>query len=102
LAPFEHDPVTDEAAYAELRRFFGDVSRHMNETGSSPYHIALATRVSRSTLENYLREVAKGQRFRISEDTAARLAGWAKLDLGNYTFARVPRGGMRRQPAAAH
>jgi DNA invertase Pin-like site-specific DNA recombinase len=102
LSPFEHDPVTDEAAYAELRRFFTDVSKHMQETGTSPFHIALATRVSRSTLENYLREVDKGQRFRISEDTAARLAGWARLDLSGYQFARVPRGGMRRQPAAAH
>jgi hypothetical protein len=97
LTDFEHDPVTDEAAYQELRRFFHDLRKRMDETGSSPFHISLATRVSRSTLENYLTGVEKGGRFRISEDTARRLAGWAKLDLSGYQFARVPRGSMRRQ-----
>lgn len=99
---FEHDPVTDEAAYQELRRFFTDVKRRMKEAGSSPLRIATATKVSRTTLEHYFSGVEKGQRFRISDDTARRLAGWAKLDLASYTFGRVPRNGWKRQPKEVH
>jgi|GEM_PF-4127224 len=97
MAEFEHDPVTDEGAYQELRRFFTDFRRRMTERGSSPMRIARATRVSRTTLEHYLDGIQKGRRFRISEDTARRLAGWAGLDLKTYQFARVPRNGWRKE-----
>lgn len=97
MSEFEHDPVTDEAAYQELRRFLTDVREHMKRTGSSPMRIASATKVSSTTLQHYLQGVEKGNRFRISEDTARRLAGWANLDLASYQFARVPRNGLRRQ-----
>lgn len=99
---FEHDPVTDEKAYDELRRFFTDVRRRMAETGSSPFRIATATKLSRSTLEHYFSGIEKGHRFRISEDTARRLAGWANLDLNQYRFARVPRGGLRARNRTVH
>ncbi|MGE5674040.1 MAG: hypothetical protein ACM3XM_09130 [Mycobacterium leprae] len=98
MTDFEHDPVTDEAAYHELQRFFTDVHHRMTERGSSPMRIALATRVSRNTLENYFTGVKKGSRFRITEDTARRLAGWAELDLKQYGFGLVPRRGFKREP----
>lgn len=97
MAEFEHDPVTDEVAYQELRRFFADIRQRMDERGSTPLRIATATRVSRTTLQHYLDGIKTGRRFRISEDTARRLAGWANLDLHSYQFARVPRGGLRRR-----
>lgn len=102
MAAFEHDPVTDDSAYQELRRFFGDVRQRMDERGSSPMRIARATRVSRTTLEHYLSGIRDGRRFRISEDTARRLAGWADLDLTSYQFARVPRGGRHKSGRTAH
>lgn len=73
----------------------------MKETGSSTMRISRATRVSSTTLEHYLTGVEKGQRFRISDDTARRLAGWAHLDVNSYQFMRVPRNGLRRQTQAA-
>lgn len=102
VAEFEHDPVTDDAAYQELRRFFSDLQFRMKETGSTPLRISRATRVSKTTLEHYLSGVEKGQRFRISEDTARRLAGWASLDLSQYQFARVPRRPMSRTQERVH
>lgn len=98
----ENDPVLDDAAYQEFRRFFTDVRQHMAQTGSSTFKLATATKLSRTTLDHYFATVEKGQRFRISDDVARRLAGWAKLNLENYRFARVPRGGLRRQAKVVH
>lgn len=102
MSDFEHDPVTDDAAYQELRRFFHDVRAEMKRTGASAMRIASATKVSSTTLQHYLQGVEKGQRFRISDDTARRLAGWAHLDLSSYQFARVPRNGLKRQQRTVH
>jgi hypothetical protein len=96
---FEQDPVTDDVAYQELRRFFADVKQRMHEMGSSPLRISIATRVSRTTLEHYFAGLEKGDRFRVSDDTAKRLANWAKLNLSAYEFGRVPRTGWHRRPA---
>jgi hypothetical protein len=97
-----NDPVLDDAAYQEFHRFFADVHQHMKLTGSSIFRLALATHLSRTTLDHYFADFEKGRRFRISEDVAGRLAGWADLKLTTYRFARVPRGGTRRQAKVVH